>query len=109
VKKERIQTVEAKENCTCIELTDEVAYIRIKSMIPNAWGVIFPSICEEDGKIIKRFLDNANGKCRKLIIDVRNNGGGLPYYVYENLVRPFLDGSVTYDQVAGIRRKYRDN
>jgi hypothetical protein len=40
---------------------------------------------------------------------VRNNGGGLPYYFYENLVRPFLDESVTYDQVAGIRRKYRDN
>ena len=108
-KKERIQTVEAKDNCTCIELTDEVAYVRIKSMSPGAWGIIFPSIYGKDGKIIKTFLDNANDKYSKLIIDVRNNGGGSPYYVYENLIRPFLKESVTYNQVAGIRRKYKDN
>ncbi len=108
-KKARIQTVEAKDNCTCIELTDEVAYIRIKSMLAGDLSEIFPSVLEKDGKIIKRFLDNADGKYRKLIIDVRNNGGGIPHYFYENLVRPFLDESVTYIQVAGLRRKYRDN
>jgi hypothetical protein len=109
-KTEPIHTVEAKDNCTCIELTDEVAYIRIKLMGGlNLWAVIFPSIHEKDGKIIRAFLDKAKGKYRKLIIDVRNNGGGDPYYVYENLVRPFLDESVTYEQIAGIRRKYRDN
>ena len=108
-KKERIHTIERKENCTCIELTDEVAYIRIKGMSPSAWGIIFPSVHNKDGKIIKTFLDNANGKYRKLIIDVRNNWGGSPHYVYENLIRPFLDKPVIYTQVAGIRRKYRDN
>jgi hypothetical protein len=110
-KKERIQTVEAKENCMCIELTDEVAYIRIKVMTgtTNVWRALFPSLLKKDGKIIKTFLDNANGKYRKLIIDVRNNPGGMPYYFYENLIRPFLDESVTYDQVTGLRRKYRDN
>ena len=108
-KTEPIHTVEAKDNCTCIELTDEVAYIRIKAMWTTPWGALFPSIYEKDGKIIRAFLDKAKGKYRKLIIDVRNNGGGSPYYVYENLVRPFLDESVTYDQVAGIRKKYRDN
>jgi C-terminal processing protease CtpA/Prc len=75
----------------------------------SVWSIIFPSIQERDGKIIKTFLDTANGKYRKLIIDVRNNSGGSPYYVYENLVSPFLDERVTYDQVVGIRRKYRDN
>jgi len=108
-KKEKIQTVEAKENCTCIELTDEVAYIRIKSMQPDMLSAVFWSLLKKDGKIIKTFLDNANGKYRKLIIDVRNNSGGIPYYFYENLIRPFLDESVIYDQVAGIRRKYRDD
>jgi len=108
-KKEKIQMVEAKENCTCIELTDDVAYIRIKSMQPDMLSAVFWSLLKKDGKIIKTFLDNANGKYRKLIIDVRNNDGGIPYYFYENLIRPFLDESVTYDQVAGIRRKYRDD
>jgi len=78
-------------------------------MVGSAWGIIFPSIYEKDGKIIKAFLEKAKGKYRKLIIDVRNTSGGSPYYVYENLVRPFLDESVTYEQIAGIRRKYRDN
>ncbi|MFC1604455.1 S41 family peptidase [Planctomycetota bacterium] len=106
----KIRTVEQKENCTCIELTDEVAYIRIKSMMPSGLlGFIFPSINRKDGKIIKSFLENANSKYRKLIIDIRGNSGGMPYYVYENLIRPFLDEPVRYDQVAGIRRKYRDN
>jgi hypothetical protein len=108
-KKEKTQTIEAKENCTYIELTDEVAYIRIKSMFPPLLAFIFPSIYEKDGQIIKTFLDNAKGKYNKLIIDVRNNLGGIPYYFYENLIRPFLDESVTYDQVAGIKKKYKDN
>jgi C-terminal processing protease CtpA/Prc len=73
------------------------------------WRALFPSLLKKDGKIIKTFLDDANGKYRKLIIDVRNNTGGMPYYFYENLIRPFLHESVTYDMVAGIRRKYRDN
>jgi hypothetical protein len=101
--------VESKDNCTCIELTDQVAYIRIKSMSAGTLSAIFPSIIKKDGKIIKNFLDNANGKYRKLIIDVRRNGGGKPYYFFENLIRPFLNESVTYEQVAGIRRKCRDN
>ena len=109
-RKERIQTVEAKDNCTCIELSDEVAYIRIKSMETGGdLSYVIPSLFRKDGKIIKAFLDDANGKYHKLIIDVRNNGGGSPYYVYENLIRPFLNESVTYDEVSGLRRKYRDS
>jgi len=104
-----IHTVAAKDNCTCIELTEEVAYIRIKTMAAGMLSVFFPSLLEKDGKIIKAFLDNANGKYRKLIIDVRNNWGGVPAYYYRNLVSPFLDESVTYDEIAGIRRKYRDD
>ncbi len=107
-KEEPIHTAEAPDNCTCIELTDEVAYVRIKSMIPTVWGVLFPHLLRKDGKVIRKFLEKADGKYRKLIIDVRRNAGGIPRYFYENLIRPFLDEPVTYDQVAGIRRKYRD-
>lgn len=108
-KKKLIQTIEANENCTCIELTDEVAYIRVKLMWTSEWAALFKSFLEKDGKIIKTFFDNANGKYSKLIIDVRRNGGGIPYYWVENLLRPFLDESVTFDKVTGLKRKYRDN
>jgi hypothetical protein len=109
-KEKIIHVIKPKENCTCIELTDEIAYIRIKSMMPGGlWNLIFNSNYKKDGKIIKSFLENANSKYRKLIIDIRGNSGGMPYYVYENLIRPFLDEPVTYDQMAGMRRKYRDN
>jgi hypothetical protein len=109
-RKGRIQTVEAKDNCTCIELSDEVAYIRIKSMESGGdLSFAIPSLFRRDGKMIKAFLDDANGKYHTLIIDVRNNPGGAPYYVYENLIRPFLNESVTYDEVSGLRRRYRDS
>jgi hypothetical protein len=109
-KEERIQTVEAKDNCTCLELTDDVGYIRIKMFMGDSIiDYLFKRFIKEDRKKIGAFLERSNDKYNKLIIDVRSNGGGLPCYFYENLIRPFLDESVTYDQVAGIRRKYRDN
>jgi protein-S-isoprenylcysteine O-methyltransferase Ste14 len=108
-KKEIIHTIEPKENCTCIELTDEVAYIRIKSMSLSPADYAVPSINDKDGKIIRGFFDRSPSKYKKLIIDIRNNWGGLPYYGYENLTRPFLRESVTYKETAGIRRKYLDN
>jgi hypothetical protein len=99
---------EQKGDCACIELNDEIGYIRVKAMSSSGLSNVFPSIRHKDRKIIKTFLENADGKYRKLIIDVRNNGGGSAPYVYENLICPFLDEPTVYDQVAGIRRKYRD-
>lgn len=104
-----IHTVEQKENCTCIKLTDEVGYIRVKAMSPSRLGKVLPGIFDRDRKIIKAFLENARGKYRKLIIDIRNNPGGSCSYVYKTLIRPFLDEPAVYDQVAGVRRKYRDD
>ena len=85
-------------NCVCLELADDVGYIRVKAM-----GGAF---IKEDGGKIRRFLDRSAGKYRKLIIDVRNNGGGLPYYAYDNLMRPFLDQPLEYKQTTGIKRKF---
>ena len=103
------RTIEPQANCTCIELTDEVAYIRIKSMSLSDVDFVFPSIIDKDRKIIRGFFDRSSGKYEKLIIDIRNNLGGLPYYGYENLIRPFLRETVTYRETAGIRRKYLDD
>ncbi|MEJ2701284.1 MAG: S41 family peptidase [Sedimentisphaerales bacterium] len=85
-------------NCICLELAPEVGYIRVKCM-----GGVF---VEGDGKKIRKFLEDSGGKYRKLIIDVRHNGGGLHYYSFDNLIAPFLDESVTYSEVGGIRKPF---
>ena len=88
-------------NCTCLELADQIGYIRVKCM-----GGAF---IEKDGGKIRKFLEGSQGKYRKLIIDVRDNGGGLHYYAFDNLIAPFLGRPVTYAEVGGIRRPFLDN
>ncbi|UCG80000.1 MAG: hypothetical protein JSV60_08520, partial [Desulfobacterales bacterium] len=90
-----------KANCECVELKDEVGYVRIKLMI-GAWE-------ESDRKKIRRFLENSQGRYKKLIIDLRHNGGGSPFYTYENLIRPFLDEPLVYKQITGIKRKVQED
>jgi len=87
-------------------LSDQVGYIRVKCM-----GGMF---IEKDGRKIRKFLENSQGKYRKLIVDVRDNGGGLHYYAFDNhafdnLIAPFLDRAVTYAEVGGIRRPFLDH
>ena len=90
----------ADGNCICLELSDQVGYIRVKCM-----GGMF---IERDGRNIRKFLERSQGKYRKLIIDVRDNGGGLHYYAFDNLIAPFLDRAATYAEVGGIRRPFLD-
>ena len=85
------------DNCICLELTENVGYIRIKT---------FPGDYKKDGEEIRRFLEQSDGRYDKLIIDVRNNRGGLPVYFSENLIRPFLDHPIIYKHTTGVRRKF---
>lgn len=102
----KVATIEPKENCTCLELTEDVGYIRIKGFMSGALDYVFRGFIKKDREKIKTFLERSEGKYHKLIIDIRNNGGGLPQYAYDNLISTFLDKPVTYNQIAGIRRKY---
>jgi len=103
---EKVRTVEPKENCTCLELTEHVGYIRIKSFMGGPLESYFGQFIKRDKKKIKTFLERSRGQYDKLIIDVRNNGGGLPEYSYDNLMRPFLDQPVTYRHEAGLKRRF---
>jgi hypothetical protein len=88
-------SIDNGNNCTCLEIKRDVGYIRIKS---------FPyELTEKDGNLIRSFLDKFGGNYRKLIIDIRNHGGGATEYFYHNLIKPFLDKPVSYKQIAGIR------
>lgn len=86
-----------KGNCVCVELTEDVGYIRVKSM-----GGFF---IKNDRKKISEFLERSGGKYSKVIIDIRHNSGGLVYYGCDNLIRPFLDQTAVYKQTTGIKRK----
>ncbi len=105
-KEEKVRTVEPKANCTCLELTDEVGYIRIKACMSGALSYLFRGFIKKDRNKIKNFLERSQGRYSKLIIDFRNNGGGLPQYGYDVLISPFLDEPVTYSQVVGVKTKY---
>jgi hypothetical protein len=105
-KEEKVQTVEAKANCTCLELTDEVGYVRIKGCMAGALSYLFRGYIKKDRNKIKTFLKRSQGRYSKLIIDFRNNGGGLPQYGYDALISPFLDEPATYSQVVGVKTKY---
>jgi hypothetical protein len=106
IEKGTVFTTDAKENCTCLELTDTIGYIRIKSMWRGPLSYVFNGYIREDRKKIQEFLEQSHGKYQKLIIDVRNNQGGIPKYVIEVLIRPFLDKPITVKQIIGLKKKY---
>jgi len=70
---------------------------------------LFKDFIKKDRKKIKAFMERSRGKYDKLIIDVRNNGGGDPVYFYDNLIRPFLDQPVTYEHKVGLKRRFLED
>jgi hypothetical protein len=105
-KEEKIRTAEPKANCTCLELAEDVGYIRIRSFQRHPLDYLFKRFIKKERKQIKAFLERSRGKYSKLIIDVRNNSGGDPQYFYDNLIRPFLDQPVTYRHTVGLKRRF---
>ena len=88
----------SKGNCICVELNDDTAYVRIKSCIDK--------FRKRDRRKIKMFLEHAQGKYSKLIIDIRDNPGGSHKYIDHNLIRPLIGEPIRYKQITGVRRKF---
>jgi hypothetical protein len=88
----------SKGNCVCLALTDDVGYIRIKSLGPKH--------VEPDRETIHAFFELSASRFSKLIIDVRDNPGGTTEYFYENLIKSFLDQPVSYKHVTGLKRRF---
>ena len=85
----------SKDNCVCVELSDEVGYVRIKFMTGE----------RSDEKRIRRFLEQSQGRYQTLIVDLRHNGGGSTIYTYNVLLRPFLDEPLVYKQISAVKRR----
>jgi hypothetical protein len=99
-------TAEPKANCTCLELSEDVGYIRFKTCMPTILEYLFKAYGKKDRNKIKTFLNRSKGKYSKLIIDFRNNWGGLPQVGYNTLISPFLDEPVMYRQVVGVKTEF---
>ena len=103
---EPVHSIDAKENCTCIQLAENVGYVRIRSMWHGPPSYFFKGYIKKERQKVQQFLERGQGRYQKLIIDIRQNGGGVPEYVYQNLVCPFLPGPTTFKQTAGLRKTY---
>lgn len=88
-------------NCVCLVLGESVGYIRVKTVAPEHVGA--------DREKIHLFLARSEGSFSRLIIDVRSNPGGCTEYVYQNLIKPFLDRPVSYKQITGLKRRFLDD
>jgi hypothetical protein len=108
-KEEKVHTIEPKANCKCLELTNDVGYIRIRSFMGSPLDFLFKGFIKKDRKKIRAFLDQSQGKYEKLIIDVRNNSGGDPVYFYDNLICPLLNRSKTYKHTVGLKRRFLED
>ena len=47
-KEEKVHTIEPKANCTCLELTDEVGYVRIKACMSGPLSYLFRGFIKKD-------------------------------------------------------------
>jgi hypothetical protein len=90
-----------ESNVVCLELSDEVGYIKVAS---------FPGVAARraEHKVIRRFITRAQDKYRKLILDLRRNSGGSPVYWEENLIPFLINEPVTYVQYAAVKKRIFD-
>ncbi|UCF13883.1 MAG: hypothetical protein JSW59_10750 [Phycisphaerales bacterium] len=105
-REERVRTEQAKVDCTCLELTENVGYIRIKACMSGYASYFFRGFINNDRNKIRTFLDRSQGPYDKLVIDFRNTRGGLAQYGYDVLISPFLDEPATYSHLVGLKTRY---
>ncbi|KAI7253024.1 hypothetical protein KC345_g11423, partial [Hortaea werneckii] len=87
-----------ESNVITSELDPQTGYIRIFSFA----GVYK----KQDHLVIQEFMKHSGGKYRKLIIDLRRNGGGDDDYWADNLVKPLLKAPVDYEQSARVKKSF---
>jgi C-terminal processing protease CtpA/Prc len=56
--------------------------------------------------MIQTFMKNSKGKYKKLIIDIRGNGGGDPKYWMKVLIEPLVKRTTYYECYAAVRKEF---
>lgn len=82
---------------TGIVVPGEVAYLRVFGMSDLR--------VEADGKLIREFLEEIKDY-NQLLIDVRDNGGGIDEYWMQNLVAPLIKEELSVDNYFFVRGEY---
>jgi C-terminal processing protease CtpA/Prc len=98
VKRDVSDMVYYSDNSICCELSQDVGYIKIFSFNK--------SFIDNDKKIIQGFMNKSQGKYKKLIIDIRRNSGGDPYYWMNILVQPIIKNTITYEEKAAFKKEF---
>lgn len=98
--KEPYETGLARENVMVRELDERTGYIRIFSFGNGQM--------DTDRQTIEGFMNQARGRYEKLIIDIRNNGGGEDDYWANLLVKPLLQSPVTFAETGSVRQGFLD-
>lgn len=83
------------------ELSENIGYIKIFNFLGRGTAVI-----DNDKKMISDYIKKSQGKYKKLIIDIRGNGGGNPAYWQDLIVAPLIKKPIVYTQTAVVKKDF---
>jgi len=97
----QIQQNETIDNCICIEISDNIGYIKSKSFLSQYY--------RDDKRKIKQFFEFHSYQFDTIIIDLRGNNGGDQNYGYNLLISPFLNQDKEIDFTIGFTQNFINN
>ena len=83
------------------DLSENIGYIKIFSLLNRG-----TEASDNDKKLISDYIKKSQGKYRKLIIDIRGNGGGDPAYWQDLIVTPLIKKPIVYTQTAMVKKDF---
>lgn len=89
-----------QDNVIVRELDSQTGYIRVFSFLS-----LFK---DQDFRTIQDFMKSSGGRYKKLIVDVRRNGGGEDDYWADNLVKPLLKEPAAFERTSSVRNSFLD-
>lgn len=89
------------QNVITEDLGEDIGYIKISSLVNNN-----TSAPDYDKNLINDYIKESQGKYKKLIIDLRGNGGGSPEFLLDSIVAPLIKKPIVYTQTAAVKKSF---